>query len=77
MREDLIDPTVGMEGHSLRMVEQEDFLMNGQDQENQGEMDMIEIDQEEEINMVKKEKRKEKMTEVGNVECVGAAVVKN
>ena len=27
--EDLIDPTVGMEGHSLRMEEQEDSTGNG------------------------------------------------
>ena len=33
---------------------------------------MIEIDQEVEVNREKKEKKKEKVTEVGNVEHVGA-----
>ena len=39
MYEDLIDLIVEMEGHGLRMVDQEDSSMNGQDQENPGEMD--------------------------------------
>ena len=46
----MIDPTVGIEGHSLRMVEQEDSIMNSQDRENQEEMDIIKVDQKAKVN---------------------------
>ena len=40
-------------------------------------MDLIEIDQVIEVNMEKKEKKKEMMTEVGNSKPVGVAIVRN